>query len=148
MSGNPLTWFTRIGRWERNSSGEAFVNGKPPADVGLYAFVTGSQIQYVGIAGRGIQERMKDYTNNQNKQNRSRPVHRGIADALDRKEQIDVYAFVPPPDVEQVITWNESPVHFLVGLEAALILQLNPAWNRRGRTEKAMELPPPLSGEE
>lgn len=123
--------FEHVATWHRDSANRVSFLGQLPSSPGLYLFVEGEVIQYVGSASDGLHRRMRNYQRRQNARNSPRPVHASLTDALMRGASIAVYVKVVG-ESEQC-DWNGLPVDILLGIEAALIKKVHPAWNRRGR---------------
>ena len=123
--------FTQVATWHRDPASRVSFHGQLPPFPGLYLFVEGELIQYVGSASEGLLSRMRSYQRRQNGRPSPRPVHASLTDALMRDAAIAVFVKVVA-DAEQC-EWNGLPVDILLGVEAALIKKLAPPWNRRGR---------------
>ncbi|MBX9945411.1 MAG: hypothetical protein K2Y40_15110 [Reyranella sp.] len=123
--------FTQVATWHRDSANRVSFLGHFPSSPGLYLFVEGEVIRYVGSASDGLHRRMRNYQRRQNARNSLRPVHTSLADALGGGASIAVFVKVVA-DSEQC-EWNGLPVDILLGVEAAIIKKINPLWNRRGR---------------
>lgn len=123
--------FAHVATWRHDPAGSVSLLGKFPSSPGLYLFVEGEVIQYVGSASDGLHRRMRNYLRRQNSRNSPRPVHKSLSDALMRGAAIAVFVKVVV-DSEQC-EWNGLPVDILLGVEAAIIKKINPSWNRRGR---------------
>ena len=123
--------FAHVATWRRDPASSVSLLGQFPSSPGLYLFVEGEVIQYVGSASDGLHRRMRNYQRRQNARNSPRPVHTSLSDALMRGASIAVFVKVVV-DSEQC-EWNGLPVDILLGVEAAIIKKINPSWNRRGR---------------
>ena len=123
--------FKKAATWHRDLANRVSFLGELPSSPGLYVFVEGEVIQYVGSASDGLHRRMRNYQRRQNARNSLRPVHASLAGALMRGASIAIFVKVVV-DSEQC-EWNGLPVDILLGVEAALIKKVHPAWNRRGR---------------
>ena len=123
--------FKQVATWHRDSANcESFLD-QFPRSPGLYLFVEGEVIQYVGSASKSLLRRMRNYQRRQNVRSSPRPVHASLTTALMRGASIAVFVKVVA-DSEQC-EWNGLPVDILLGVEAAIIKKINPSWNRRGR---------------
>ena len=146
--------FVRSGVWQQAPLGIVTENKEHssrsniPSNPGLYAFVVGKEIKYIGIAEKSLHVRLLgDYIGNQLKVRRGakkRAVHMELFAALSRKETVAVYTLMPKDAVgepENDIKWKGLPVHLLFGLEAGLIREFNPVWNCRGTRKVILEIP-------
>jgi hypothetical protein len=123
--------FTNSGTWRRIDQKTPRCEGKIPREPGVYIFVEHNCIRYIGAAQNGLQRRMKSYERRQCDLSSPRPVHRALAKAVTATDVVEVYTLVIIGASE---VGNEGlPVDRLVGLEAGLIEEFKPAWNRRGR---------------
>lgn len=122
--------FKLSGQWQRNKAGVATCHGSVPAKTGVYLFVVGENVRYVGAALGTLQRRMKSYERRQKDGKSNRPVHAKLAEAIDISPGVMVYT----REIASTETteWHTLPVSVILGLEAALIIALNPTWNRRG----------------
>jgi hypothetical protein len=123
--------FERSAGWRLNETDVAVCEGHLPIEPGIYAFVVGREVRYIGSALSGIRSRIIGYERKQRRLSASRPVHVMLSKALKLDEQIEVYTLVP--DLSEKLEWRGLPIHLLLGLEAGLIQEFAPAWNRRGR---------------
>lgn len=122
--------FIPTSTWERDGHGQAHINGDVPAQPGVYLFVIGGKIYYVGSAVSSLRSRMASYRRRQNGGLPSRPVHIELSKALDEGKLVEVFTLVIPEPIE--VGREGLPVDYAIGLEAGLIRTLNPPWNRRG----------------
>jgi hypothetical protein len=116
--------------------------GKPlPDKPGIYAFVQAGEVKYIGSASSKdpIRKRVNAYLKWQvNGGGRTkRPVHLQLREAM-AAGPVNVHfrAFD-----EMIGDWQGTPIHLVLGIEAGLIFQLNPSWNRRGINSLTIELP-------
>lgn len=123
--------FAHVATWRRDPAGGVSFQGQFPPCPGLYLFVEGEVIQYVGSASDGLHRRMGSYQRRQNGRPSPRPVHAALTASVMRGASIAVFVKVVA-DSEQC-EWNGLPLDILLGVEAALIKKLAPPWNRRGR---------------
>lgn len=122
--------FTKVAIWRRGDTGEVRCEGAIPAAAGIYMFATSGNVRYVGAA-TNLRGRMQSYERRQSTPVARRPVHPELAKALEGGGEIEVYAL--ELDQSAQLDWKGLPVHPILGLEAGLIVALNPAWSRRGR---------------
>lgn len=123
--------FTKAATWHLDLASRMSFLDQFPRSPGLYLFVEGEVIQYVGSASKSLLSRMRNYQRRQNARNSPRPVHTSLARALMSGASITVFVKVVP-HLEQY-EWNGLPIDILLGVEAALIKKVDPPWNRRGR---------------
>ena len=121
--------FKRSGAW-RLTDGKAEVEGDMPDVPGLYAFVVGKQVCYVGVAENSLKDRMASYARRQNGAHSSRPVHSKLGTAIQGSEPVEVHTLL----IGKRLCADVSglPCDRLVGLEAGLIATFQPIWNRKG----------------
>ena len=101
---------------------------------GLYAFVVGGEIMYIGSSNGSrttLRKRMRSYARKQRQGSDSRPVHAAISGVLKDKLEVEIYTL--KFDAQPLLSWQNLPVDLVLGLEAGLIMEINPPWNRRGR---------------
>ncbi len=112
--------------------GNVTCTGQVPTGPGLYVFVGNGKVLYVGAAQNSLQKRMRSYVRRQRNKSSNRPVHVALAKAMETGLQVEVYTL----EIAQVMELGPYglPVNYLVGMEAGIIQELNPAWNRRGVT--------------
>jgi excinuclease UvrABC nuclease subunit len=94
------------------------LKGRP----GLYAFVSGRTVCYIGKADV-LHRRLRNYSNRCFRPTGTkglRSVHAQITRAINAGRTIKVYAMVAAPEVRETIT----------ELEARLIREVRPRWNR------------------
>lgn len=133
MKLNDLTdlGFKLIAEWHLHEDGLVSLVGRVPAEVGIYLFVVDARVRYVGSAADGLGHRMRSYSRRQNSNPAGRPVHEGLSSALKAGENVQVFTLAVPAEARTA--WGKLPVSALLGIEAALIEDLHPLWNRRGR---------------
>ena len=123
--------FTNSGTWKRSGQEPPHCEGPIPSEPGVYVFVQGGRIRYVGAAQKRLSSRIKSYERRQRDQSSNRPVHVALTKAVTKTEVVEVYTRVITPPIQ--VTFDGLPIDYLVGLEAGLIEEFKPAWNRRGR---------------
>lgn len=102
-----------------------------PRDAGVYAFVAGGTVRYVGSAQRGLHSRFRRYATTETMRTSVR-VRGKILGCLLEQESVEIYTLIPPPFV-----WNSLPVDLIAGIEEGLIRSMRPAWNRRSNPDRA-----------
>jgi hypothetical protein len=130
--------FQPTGTWVSHN-GKVTCDGNIPSGPGVYAFLVGREVRYVGSAQSSLRDRMTSYERRQENQSSTRPVHIGLGDAIGSGLKVAVYTLTVRPALET--GRHGLPVDYLVGLEAGLIQDIKPAWNRRGRKLLLDELP-------
>ena len=127
--------FTRTGDWrlDKDKPRAAFY-GDAPKEAGVYAYLVGGVISYVGSAQRGLKRRLRHYVLADNKRTSMR-VREAIEAKLKAGLKVEVFTIVPAP-----MTHNGLPIDPVVSLEEGLIRFVKPEWNLRGlgRTGKAL----------
>jgi hypothetical protein len=110
-----------------------------PKAPGVYLFIAGGIVKYVGSAQKSLHARMKSYERRQRDQKltllvpqSTRPIHRELGKAIDGHKAVEVHTLVIPNPLQDGV--DGLPIDYAIGLEAGLIQAVNPAWNRRGRT--------------
>ena len=129
--------FKKCAAWSLDDSGKPQVLGSLPPEPGVYLFVVGSKIHYVGKADDSLQKRLRRYAGAMRRDERSRPVHKGIDKELASGRCVDIYAF---PQANRLHQQKGLPLDLVVGLEAGLIETLDPDWNpynSKGRKKRA-----------
>jgi hypothetical protein len=127
--------FQCTGKWCNGTSGVS-CKGSIPKKPGVYLFVVKQRIKYVGSA-RNLCERMKRYQGKQRQptqgnERKTRPVHSRLSKLIRKSKIVKVYTL--PIDNNEPYRWKDLlPVDLILGIEAALIAEINPRWNRRGR---------------
>jgi excinuclease UvrABC nuclease subunit len=117
--------------WRRGEDGFHSILPKEP---GLYAFVVGGMIMYVGSANESLRRRMGDYRRGLRQAAKKRRVYREIANVLRGDGKIELFTL--ESRLLEQREWNNLPVDMLIGLEAGLIKEFDPEWNHRGRKRK------------
>jgi hypothetical protein len=133
-----LPGFKKVGAFSWNNGLYSLdgVGDSIPNKEGIYAFVQGGELKYIGAA-KSLRSRLRRYLQRQKRgARRNRPVHGMLRDALAHGE-IDVLAIAFHDSIGVL---GNLPVHLVLGVEAGLIATLNPPWNRRGR-RSSVELP-------
>jgi hypothetical protein len=108
--------------------GNVTLSGSLPNDPGIYLFVIGGEVRYVGKTDRSLHSRLRAYEKRLRKDLPRRQVHEGILGSIERKEIVDVYTLTITG--RRFFQRDSLPVDYLVGLEAGLIENLDhPHWN-------------------
>ncbi|TIP11332.1 GIY-YIG nuclease family protein [Mesorhizobium sp.] len=118
--------FTLLGSWVSTEAGIG-VSVRAPRDPGVYAFVVGGSVKYIGLTKSGFHRRMYNYQKPGSTQRTSQRLNEIITEQLGIGAVVDIYIAAPP-----ALEWNGLPVHTAVGLESALIEMIQPPWNKMG----------------
>lgn len=118
--------FALLGTWRTTGAGIG-LSTPAPRDPGVYAFVVGGLVKYVGLTTSGFQRRMYNYQKPGATQRTSLRLNRLIAEQLGAGDAVEIYIAVPPP-----LEWNGLPINTAAGLEAGLIEMIQPPWNKMG----------------
>jgi hypothetical protein len=119
--------FQLIGEWTQDPATEIRLNGKAPAEPGVYAFAVDDVVVYVGLTQTGLRTRLDHYRRGYERQRTNARVKKLITGALAERQRVEVMVATPPPG-----EWNGLPVNTAAGLEAGLIQMIRPAWNILG----------------
>ena len=116
--------FRSIGEWTRTDAGSIALKGNPPTNPGVYAFVLDDFVVYVGLALRGVANRMRDYRRGDKRQKTSARINSRIKATVESGQSVKVLVAAPGPG-----EWNGLPVSTAAGLEVGLIQAIRPKWN-------------------
>jgi hypothetical protein len=117
--------FEDLGEWALTDDGR--ISPPPaPAGPGVYAFELDHVVVYVGLAQRGLRQRLAQYRTPGKDQSTNKKIKRLIQESLAGEHHVTV--LVARPGGTQ---WNGLPVIIAPGLEAGLIKMIRPKWNRR-----------------
>lgn len=124
--------FRSVGQWTLAHDETIAFDGHAPDEPGIYAFVLGDGIVYVGVTLRSLRGRMRQYRRGDPRQRTSCRVNGLIKTSLKSGQTLKVL-IATPEDCE----WNGLPVNTSAGAEVALIQVMKPEWNiqvgRQGR---------------
>lgn len=111
-----------------------------PVRRGVYAFAIGDEVQYVGLASRSLKQRLGFYCNP------------GASQQTNVRLNAIIQARIAGGDVLRVLiahpedmVWNGLRVSGSEGLEAALIEDFSPPWNKKGSTKTIPAVAAPAS---
>ncbi len=97
----------------------------------LYAFVAGRDVLYVGKTSRPLKKRLYGYSNPGPTQNTNIACNRKILEEIMSGKVIEVYARIGETTQQRIGTFQISEA---AALEDAIIRDLQPPWNRTGRS--------------
>jgi hypothetical protein len=119
--------FTESATWRLGADGRPRLDGEMPNEPGLYLFVDDGVVCYIGVTSGTLHKRMRPYSRRLKNAIAGRPVYNGIETALRAGRDVKVYTLcrVNP----RRGNWKGLPIDHLIGVEAALIENLNPLWN-------------------
>jgi len=120
--------FTLLGTWQATETGIG-LSAAAPRDPGVYAFVVGGLVKYIGLTKSGFHRRMYNYQRPGATQSTSIRINQIIAEHVASDAQVEIYIAIPP-----ALEWNGLPIHSAAGLEAGLIDMIQPPWNKLGVT--------------
>jgi len=121
--------FSLVGGWTLTPDGTIALEGHAPDEPGVYAFILGDVVVYVGVSLRSLQGRMRQYRRGDPRQRTSARINGRIKTALDAGQTPKVLIATP-----QHSQWHGLPVSTAAGLEVALIQTIGPEWNIQGQT--------------
>jgi len=119
--------FVAIGEWSLTEEG-IVLDGLPPSEPGVYAFILDGRITYVGLTQNALRARMGHYRLGHVRQKTSARVNGLIREALAGGSRVHVLTCIPGS-----IEWNGLTLHIAPSLEAALIGRIRPPWNIHGK---------------
>lgn len=118
--------FERVGNWVLDKDTIA-LQGDIPTAPGVYAHVVDGHVFYIGVASMGLKGRLHFYAKPGPTQRTSIRINGLIRQKLASGHEVWVVAAFPNAGV-----WNGLPVDTVTGLEAGLIREIRPPWNKRG----------------
>ncbi len=122
--------FQRVGTWRLTPDTEGIeLDFTSSRDPGVYAYVVGDSVHYVGSAQRGLHNRFRRYAIAKTLRTSAR-IRSEIIECLIDGRPVEIYALSPPD-----MLWNGLPVDLIAGLEEGLIRRLRPPWNRRSNRD-------------
>lgn len=121
--------FQRVAAWQMEGDGIVIADALRRAPA-VYVFVVDGEIQYVGSASVHLPKRMRNYAVPGKLRTAAR-LNGLIRGELRLGRRVEILAAFPEPGV-----WQDLPVDLVLGLEAGLIREFNPPWNRRGNGER------------
>lgn len=119
--------FVFLGEWVQDGDGAIKLHAKAPAEPGVYAFVVGDIVSYVGLTNNGLKVRLHQYQIGYKGQKTNARVKKLIVKALLDGQRVKVVIATP-----ESLEWNGLPVSTAAGLEYGLIQMIRPAWNIMG----------------
>lgn len=122
--------FKVTGQWTLTEDG-IWLDGSPPVEPGVYAFVLDEQIVYVGLTQTALKTRMGHYRRGHSNQKTSARVKGLIQRSLTEGREVVVLTCVPGE-----LDWNGLSLQLAPSLEASLIRLIHPPWNIQGKRRK------------
>lgn len=121
--------FQRVAAWQMEGDGIVIADALRRAPA-VYVFLVDGEIHYIGSASVHLPRRMRNYAVPGKLRTAGR-LNGLIREELRRGRRVEILAAFPEPGV-----WQDLPVDLVLGLEAGLIREFNPPWNRRGNGER------------
>jgi hypothetical protein len=101
----------------------------------LYCFVLDNKIKYIGKTTRTISERLNGYLNPNESQRTNVRINQKIHKVLKKGVNIDIYIF----SHNGLLKYGNFEINLAAGLEDSLIKELQPKWNKNGKTEDSFK---------
>ena len=117
--------FKRVGKWVLRD-GQIHLTGNIPTEPGVYAHVVDGKVSYIGSATMGLKKRMYFYEKPGKGQSTNLRINPLIEEQLKAGREVELLTAIPGQS-----TWNGLPVDLVPGLEAGLLRELRPSWNKR-----------------
>jgi hypothetical protein len=120
--------FVHAGRWTKFAFESELDLDKP----GVYAFVVDGAVNYIGKTDRSLAARFRSHRRRAEdaEADLRRPVHFRLAEDIYSGRTVEIYVLLC---AGHLTMWRGLPVDVLSGLEAALIRQFDPPYNRASR---------------
>ena len=120
--------FVHAGRWTKFEVTTKLNLDEP----GVYAFVVDGEVKYIGKTDRSLSARFRSHRERTEdaEQDDRLPVHFRLAETIYGGRAVEIYVLL---GAGQTTMWRGLPVDVLSGLEAALIRQFDPPYNRVSR---------------
>lgn len=128
--------FCKIGRWTIEGVRALTLSGALPAVPGVYAFAVDGLVHYIGVASRNLAKRLRFYRTPGPTQTTNIRLKALLLAAIEGGAEVEIYAASPPD-----FSWMGWVICGPEGLEASLIRDYAPAWNRRGTLSGAVSQP-------
>ena len=119
--------FVQTAVWKLRADGRPTLVGTLPESRGVYSFLVDDRALYVGVATRGLGQRLRFYAAPGATQRTNLRVNQLILDILSEGSAVSVMTVTPPDQV-----WNGMPINGSAGLELGLIEMYDLPWNLRG----------------
>lgn len=127
--------FVHAGCWTKHEFTLELDLGKP----GIYALVIDDEIKFIGKTEQDLEVRLRSHRRRAEdaEATRRKPLHFRLAETIYGNRAVEIYVLLC---ADQVAMWRGLPVDVLSGLEAALIRQLDPPYNRADRVNPRVRL--------
>jgi hypothetical protein len=99
------------------------LRGTFPHEPGIYLFVIGRKVRYVGKTERSLRSRLLAYEKGLRKDLPRRPVHTAILNTIAEDKDVEIYT-LSVSGRTQFFRRKGLPVDYLIGLESGLIENL------------------------
>jgi hypothetical protein len=134
ISTRAITWeellkagFRLLGEWTMDGNGTIKLDATAPTEPGVYAFVIGEMVVYVGLTNSGLRARFDQYRRGHKGQRTSARIKGLIIKALSEGQRIKILVATPATS-----DWKGLPMNTAAGLEGGLIQAMRPGWNILG----------------
>lgn len=119
--------FKLAGHWYLDEGKiNADLSNLPNSDHGLYAFVLGDQVLYIGKTSNSLKRRLFSYRRPVPSQHTNIRANAMLTDLLKTHPKVEIYAWVDPGSENA----DELFLDKAAGYETALIRKLQPPWNK------------------
>lgn len=122
--------FREVGKWTSTTGGIDFeLDEKERSSKNiLYAFISDSEILYIGKTIQRLYKRMHGYKNPGSSQTTNIENKKNIIEMLQKNFSVSIYVL---PD-HGLLLYGGFHLNLAAGLEDSLIKDINPKWNMRG----------------
>ena len=123
--------FRVVGRWlleEKGTKLSYILDSESNSRNILYAFISGTEILYIGKTTQPLRKRMYGYQNPGATQNTNIKGNKFISDLLHTGSTVEIYVL---PD-NGLLHFGNFHINLAAGLEDSLITKLQPKWNGCG----------------
>lgn len=121
--------FRSVGKWVLTEAKPTYIlNSESTSKNILYAFVSNTEVLYIGKTTQMLKKRMYGYQNPGVTQSTNIKGNRLLVDLLASGDTVDIYAL---PD-GGLLHFGDFHINLAAGLEDSLIGKLQPKWNGCG----------------